>query len=184
MSSSYLVMDKWLPWCRNGFSPRFHDQALNTRFINNLHDKTQVEQLVCYVIKEVHEAVKSRSFSTLLSGCFSKVVIYLMLQNSASCMNYVQEHPELVVQLVELIGITSIREVLLHANETVYSNCVDTVQWLENSNFLGMVANKFSSSDSPEVLAKDAEILGVVTQCAPPSLAAKISGPVYIGRLF
>jgi hypothetical protein len=186
MSSSYLVMDKWLPWCRSGFSPGFHDQALNTRFINNLHDKTQVEKLACYVVKEVHDAVKSRSFSTLLSGCFSKV-IYLMLQNSASCMNYVQEHPELVVQLVEWIGITSIREVLirlLHANETVYSNCVDTVQWLENSDFLGMVANKFSSSDSPEVLAKDAEILGVVTQCASPSLAAKICRPSYVARFF
>ncbi|KAM0888945.1 hypothetical protein ACQ4PT_028013 [Festuca glaucescens] len=205
-------------------------KALNTRLINFLRDKAQVEQLLRYVVEEVpDDAEKKRSFkfpfiaceiftceidvilrtlvedeelmdllfsfvkpdhphSTLLSGYFSKVVICLMLRKTAPLMNYVQEHPEIVVQLVDLIGITSIMEVLIRligADETIYSNYADTMQWLENTDVLGMIADKFSSSqDSPEVYANAAEILCAVTRCAPPSLAAKICSPSFVGRLF
>uniref|UniRef100_A0A0D9YB16 Uncharacterized protein n=1 Tax=Oryza glumipatula TaxID=40148 RepID=A0A0D9YB16_9ORYZ len=125
--------------------------------------------------------------STLLSGYFSKVVICLMLRKTAPLMAYVQGHPEIVVQLVDLIGITSIMEVLIRligADETIYSNYGDTLQWLENTDVLEMIADKFSSSDSPEVHANAAEILCAVTRCAPPSLAAKICSPSFVGRLF
>lgn len=204
-------------------------KALNTRLINFLRDKAQVEQLLRYVVEEVpDDAEKKRSFkfpfiaceiftceidvilrtlvedeelmdllfsfvkpdhphSTLLSGYFSKVVICLMLRKTAPLMNYVQEHPEIVVQLVDLIGITSVMEVLIRligADETIYSNYADTMQWLENTDVLGMIADKFSSSDSPEVHANAAEILCAVTRCAPPSLAAKICSPSFVGRLF
>nr|CAB3477447.1 unnamed protein product [Digitaria exilis] len=87
--------------------------------------------------------------STLLSGYFSKVVICLMLRKTAPLMNYVQGHPEIVVQLVDLIGITSIMEVLIRligADENIYSNYGDTLQWLENTDVLEMIADKFSSS--------------------------------------
>jgi serine/threonine-protein phosphatase 6 regulatory subunit 3 len=125
--------------------------------------------------------------STLLSGYFSKVVICLMLRKTAQLMNYVQGHPEIVVQLVDLIGITSIMEVLIRligADENIYSNYGDTMQWLENTDVLEMIADKFSSSDSPEVHANAAEILCAVTRCAPPSLATKICSPSFVGRLF
>ncbi|CAO2176915.1 unnamed protein product [Urochloa humidicola] len=204
-------------------------KALNTRLINFLRDKAQVEQLLRYVVEEVPEdSEKKRSFkfpfiaceiftceidvilrtlvedeelmdllfsfvkpdhphSTLLSGYFSKVVICLMLRKTAPLMSYVQGHPEIVVQLVDLIGITSIMEVLIRligADENIYSNYGDTLQWLENTDVLEMVADKFSSSDSPEVHANAAEILCAVTRCAPPSLAAKICSPSFVGRLF
>ncbi|CAL4956001.1 unnamed protein product [Urochloa decumbens] len=204
-------------------------KALNTRLINFLRDKAQVEQLLRYVVEEVPEdSEKRRSFkfpfiaceiftceidvilrtlvedeelmdllfsfvkpdhphSTLLSGYFSKVVICLMLRKTGPLMNYVQGHPEIVVQLVDLIGITSIMEVLIRligADENIYSNYGDTLQWLENTDVLEMVADKFSSSDSPEVHANAAEILCAVTRCAPPSLAAKICSPSFVGRLF
>nr|CAB3473400.1 unnamed protein product [Digitaria exilis] len=87
--------------------------------------------------------------STLLSGYFSKVVICLMLRKTAPLMNYVQGHPEIVVQLVDLIGITSIMEVLIRligADENIYSNYGDTLQWLESTDVLEMIADKFSSS--------------------------------------
>ncbi|KAG2598673.1 hypothetical protein PVAP13_5KG402507 [Panicum virgatum] len=200
-------------------------KALNSRLINFLRDKAQVEQLLRYVMEEVPEdSEKKRSFkfpfiaceiftceidvilrtlvedeelmdllfsfvkpdhphSTLLSGYFSKVVICLMLRKTAPLMNYVQGHPEIVVQLVDLIGITSIMEVLIRligADENIYSNYGDTMQWLENTDVLEMIADKFSSSDSPEVHANAAEILCAVTRCAPPSLATKICSP----RLF
>jgi serine/threonine-protein phosphatase 6 regulatory subunit 3 len=45
-----------------------------------------------------------------------------------------------------------------------------------------MVGNKFSSWDSPGVLANATEILCVVTRCAPPSIAKNIHRPSYIGR--
>ncbi|KAL6615464.1 hypothetical protein ACP70R_037734 [Stipagrostis hirtigluma subsp. patula] len=204
-------------------------KALNSRLINFLRDKAQVEQLLRYVVEEVPEdAEKKHSFkfpfiaceiftceidvilrtlvedeelmdllfsfvkpdhphSTLLSGYFSKVVICLMLRKTAQLMSYVQGHPEIVVQLVDLIGITSIMEVLIRligADETIYSNYGDTLQWLENTDVLEMIADKFSSSDSPEVHANAAEILCAVTRCAPPSLAAKICSPSFVGRLF
>ncbi|CAO2165336.1 unnamed protein product [Urochloa humidicola] len=204
-------------------------KALNTRLINFLRDKAQVEQLLRYVVEEVPEdSEKKRSFKfpfiaceiftceidvilrtlvedeelmdllfsfvkpdhphgTLLSGYFSKVVICLMLRKTAPLMSYVQGHPEIVVQLVDLIGITSIMEVLIRligADENIYSNYGDTLQWLENTDVLEMVADKFSSSDSPEVHANAAEILCAVTRCAPPSLAAKICSPSFVGRLF
>jgi serine/threonine-protein phosphatase 6 regulatory subunit 3 len=204
-------------------------KALNSRLINFLRDKAQVEQLLRYVVEEVPEdSEKKRSFkfpfiaceiftceidvilrtlvedeelmdllfsfvkpdhphSTLLSGYFSKVVICLMLRKTAQLMNYVQGHPEIVVQLVDLIGITSIMEVLIRligADENIYSNYGDTMQWLENTDVLEMIADKFSSSDSPEVHANAAEILCAVTRCAPPSLATKICSPSFVGRLF
>lgn len=125
--------------------------------------------------------------STLLAGYFSKVVICLMLRKTAPLMNYVQEHPDIVVQLVDLIGITSIMEVLVRligADETIYLNFADTLHWLENTYVLEMIVDKFSSSDSPEVHANAAEILSAVTRCAPPALAAKICSPSFVGRLF
>ncbi|KAL6848773.1 hypothetical protein ACP4OV_021356 [Aristida adscensionis] len=204
-------------------------KALNTRLINFLRDKAQVEQLLRYIVEEVPEdSEKKRSFkfpfiaceiftceidiilrtlvdddelmdllfsfvkpdhphSTLLAGYFSKVVICLMLRKTAPLMNYVQEHPDIVVQLVDLIGITSIMEVLMRligADEMIYSNFADTLQWLENCDVLEMIVDKFSSSDSPEVHANAAEILSAVTRCAPPALASKISSPSFVGRLF
>ncbi|KAL5203104.1 hypothetical protein ABZP36_014056 [Zizania latifolia] len=204
-------------------------KALNTRLINFLRDKAQVEQLLLYIVEEVPEdSEKKRSFkfpfiaceiftceidiilrtlvedeelmdllfsfvkpghphSTLLAGYFSKVVICLMLRKTSPLMNYVEEHPDIVVQLVDLIGITSVMEVLIRligADETIYSNCADTLQWLENTDVLEMIVDKFSSSDSPEVHANAAEILSAVTRCAPPALAAKICSPSFVGRLF
>ncbi|AQK96293.1 SIT4 phosphatase-associated family protein [Zea mays] len=168
-------------------------KALNSRLINFLRDKAQVEQLLRYVVEEVpDDAERKRSFkfpfiaseiftceidvilrtlvedeelmdllfsfvkpdhphSTLLSGYFSKVVICLVLRKTAPLMSYVQGHPEIVVQLVDLIGITSIMEVLIRligADETIYSNYGDTLQWLENTNVLEMIADKFNSSVS------------------------------------
>ncbi|KAJ1264370.1 hypothetical protein BS78_09G258000 [Paspalum vaginatum] len=204
-------------------------KALNTRLINFLRDKAQVEQLLRYIVEEVPEdSEKKRSFkfpfiaceiftceidiilrtlvedaelmdllfsfvkpdqphSTLLAGYFSKVVICLMLRKTAPLMSYVQEHPDIVVQLVDLIGITSIMEVLMRligADETIYSNFADTLQWLESTDVLEMIVDKFSSSDSAEVHANAAEILSAVTRCAPPPLAAKICSPSFVGRLF
>ncbi|KAG8044910.1 hypothetical protein GUJ93_ZPchr0008g14048 [Zizania palustris] len=106
---------------------------------------------------------------------------------SNSLFNQGKGHPEIVVQLVDLIGITSIMEVLIRligADETIYSNYGDTLQWLENTNVLEIIADKFSSSDSPEMHANAAEILCAVTRCAPPSLAAKICSPSFVGTLF
>jgi len=197
--------------------------------VSSLRDKSQVEQLLRYIVENVPEdSEKKRSFkfpfiaceiftceidiilrtlvedvelmdllfsfvkpdhphSTLLAGYFSKVVICLMLRKTAPLMNYVQEHPDIVVQLVDLIGITSIMEVLMRligADETIYSNFADTLQWLESTDVLEMIVDKFSSSDSPEVHANAAEILSAVTRCAPPALAAKICSPSFVGRLF
>ncbi|KAH7568460.1 hypothetical protein JRO89_XS06G0002700 [Xanthoceras sorbifolium] len=157
------------------------------------------------------------SHSTLLAGYFSKVVICLLLRKTVPFMHYVKVHQEIMAQLVELIGITSIMEVLIRligADEHMYSNYTESMQWIEDTNVLEMIVDKFSSSvdqlfcdasglkvnlgkstvvginmqdsklDSPEVHANTAETLCSITRFAPPGLATKICSPNFIGRLF
>ncbi|KAK9267336.1 hypothetical protein L1049_009760 [Liquidambar formosana] len=204
-------------------------KALNGRLINFLRERTQVEQLIRYIVEEAPEdAEKRRTFkfpfiaceiftcevdiilrtlvedeelmnllfsfldpkhshSTLLAGYFSKVVICLLLRKTVHFMHYVQAHQEIFRQLVDLIGITSIMEVLIRligADEHIYANYMEAMQWLEDTDVLEMIVDKFSSSDSPEVHANAAETLCAITRSAPPGLAAKISSPSFVGRLF
>ncbi|KAF9616586.1 hypothetical protein IFM89_030353 [Coptis chinensis] len=129
----------------------------------------------------------NRSHSTLLAGYFSKVVISLMLRKTVPFMNFVQAHQEFFRQMVDLIGITSIMEVLIRligADEHIYTNYMDAMQWLEDTDVLEMIVDKFSSSDCPEVHANAAETLCAITRYAPPGISAKISSPSFIGRLF
>ncbi|XP_073058501.1 uncharacterized protein [Primulina eburnea] len=128
-----------------------------------------------------------RPHSTLLAGYFSKVVICLLLRKTTPLMNYIQAHHDIVNKLVDHIGITSVMEVLIRligADEHIYANYADSVQWLENMNVLEMIVDKFSSSDCPEVHANAAETLCAITRHAPPALASKISSPSFVGRLF
>ncbi|CAN6269325.1 unnamed protein product [Urochloa humidicola] len=204
-------------------------KALNTRLINFLRDKVQVEQLLRYIVDEAPEDAEKRrifrfpfiaceiftcevdvimktlvededlmnllfsflkpdhSHGTLSAGYFAKVVICLMMRKTLSLVSYVQGHPEIVSQLVDLIGITSIMEVLIRligADEVMYSSYSDSMQWLDDIQVLERIVDKFSTSDSPEVHANAAEILCAVTRYAPPALAAKISSPSFVGRLF
>uniref|UniRef100_A0A2P2M4R3 Serine/threonine-protein phosphatase 6 regulatory subunit 2 n=1 Tax=Rhizophora mucronata TaxID=61149 RepID=A0A2P2M4R3_RHIMU len=122
-----------------------------------------------------------------LAGYFSKVVVCLLLRKTVPLMNYIKAHQEILNQLVDLIGITSIMEVLIRlfgADEHVYTNHMDAMQWIEDTDVLQMILDKFNSSDSPEVHANAAETLCAITQFAPHALAAKISSPNFIGRLF
>ncbi|KAI3974026.1 hypothetical protein MKX01_026423 [Papaver californicum] len=128
-----------------------------------------------------------RSHSTLLAGYFSKVVVSLMIRKTVPFMNFIQAHQEIFHQLVDLIGITSIMEVLVRligADEHMYTNYMDAMQWLEETNVLEMIVDKFSSSDCPEVHANAAETLCAITRYAPPGLSAKISSPSFVGSLF
>ncbi|XP_052180840.1 uncharacterized protein LOC127794021 isoform X2 [Diospyros lotus] len=127
------------------------------------------------------------SHSTQLAGYFSKVVICLLLRKTVPFMNYIQAHKDIIKKLVDLIGITSIMEVLIRligADEHLYTNYTDSMQWLEDVEVLEMIADKFSSSDCPEVHANAAETLCTITRSAPSGLTAKISSPSFIGRLF
>jgi hypothetical protein len=49
---------------------------------------------------------------------------------------------------VAALGILQVLIRLIGADETIYSNYADTMQWLENTDVLGMIADKFSSSVS------------------------------------
>ncbi|KAK6284940.1 hypothetical protein POUND7_003892 [Theobroma cacao] len=225
-------------------------KALNGRLINFLREKTQVEQLLQYIVVEPPEdAEKKRTFkfpfiaceiftcevdiilktlvedeelmnllfsfldsnhshSTLLAGYFSKVVICLLLRKTLPFMQYIKGHQEIVKQLVDLIGITSIMEVLIRligADEHMYTNYMESMQWIEDTDVLEMIVDKFSSSDtkplifskdmtlyipsnlahdSAEVHANAAETLCAITRFAPHGLAAKVTSPNFIGRLF
>ncbi|KAK3026808.1 hypothetical protein RJ639_041880 [Escallonia herrerae] len=204
-------------------------KALNSRLINFLRERIQIEQLIRYIVEEAPEDTDKRrtfkfpfiaceiftcevdiilkalvedeelmnllfsflepehSHSTLLAGYFSKVVICLLLRKTAPLMNYIRAHQDIIRKLVDYIGITSIMEVLIRligADEHLYTNYMDSMQWLEDTDVLEMIVDKFSSSDCPEVHANAAETLCAITRYAPPGLAAKISSPSFIGRLF
>ncbi|XP_039037508.1 serine/threonine-protein phosphatase 6 regulatory subunit 2-like [Hibiscus syriacus] len=130
---------------------------------------------------------KNHSHSAQLAGYFSRVVICLLLQKTSTFMQYIKGHQEIVEMLVDLIGITSIMEVLIRligADEHMYTNYMESMQWIEDTNILELIVDKFSTSDSAEVHANAAETLCAITRFAPPGLAAKISSPNFIGRLF
>ncbi|XP_017641531.1 uncharacterized protein LOC108482933 [Gossypium arboreum] len=129
----------------------------------------------------------NHSHSTPLAGYFSKVVICLLLRKTLPFVQYVKGHQEIVKRLVDLIGITSIMEVLIRligADEHMYTNYKEYMQWIEDTDILEMIVDKFSSSDSAEVHANAAETLCAITRFAPPGLAAKITSPNFTGRLF
>ncbi|GKV01221.1 hypothetical protein SLEP1_g13790 [Rubroshorea leprosula] len=204
-------------------------KALNSRLINFLRDRAQVEQLLRYIVEEpLEDADTKRAFkfsfiaceiftceidvilttlveeeelmnllfsflepnrphSALLAGYFSKVVVCLMLRKTVPLMNYVQVHQYVFSQLVDLIGITSIMEVLVRlvgADDHVYPNFIDVMQWLADSNLLEMIVDKLSPSCPPEVHANAAETLCSITRNAPSALATKLSSPSFVARIF
>ncbi|OMO67451.1 SIT4 phosphatase-associated protein family [Corchorus capsularis] len=204
-------------------------KALNSRLINFLRDRAQVEQLLRYVVEEPPEDADSkrafkfpfiaceiftceidvilktlveeeelmnllfsflepnRPHSALLAGYFSKVVVCLMLRKTVPLMNYVQVHQDVFRQLVDLIGITSIMEVLVRlvgADDHVYPNFLDVMQWLADSNLLEMIVDKLNPSCPPEVHANAAETLCAITRNAPSALATKLSSPSFVARIF
>ncbi|KAG9146518.1 hypothetical protein Leryth_011777 [Lithospermum erythrorhizon] len=93
----------------------------------------------------------NRSHCALLAGYFSKVVICLMLRKTVPLMTYVQGHQDVLLRLVDLIGITSILEVLVRlvgADDYFYPNSMDVMQWLADSNLLEMIVDKLNHSVS------------------------------------
>ncbi|KAM7496794.1 hypothetical protein LguiA_021208 [Lonicera macranthoides] len=204
-------------------------KALNSRLINFLRDRAQVEQLLRYIVEEPPEDAESkrtfkfpfiacevftceidvilktlveeeelmnllfsflepnRPHSALLAGYFSKVVICLMLRKTVPLVNFVQAHPDVFRQLVDLIGITSIMEVLVRlvgAEDHIYSNATVVLQWLADSNLLEMIVDKLSPSGHPEEHANAAETLCAITRTAPSPLATKLSSPSFVARIF
>nr|VDC61512.1 unnamed protein product [Brassica rapa] len=124
--------------------------------------------------------------NSLLAGYFSKVVICLLVRKTIPFMQFIKDHQEILNQLVDLIGRTSIMEVLkrlIGTDEHLYSNYTSAMQWVEDTDVLEMIVDKFGSSDSPEVHANAAEILCTVARYAPPGLATKLSSPSCTGRL-
>ncbi|XP_071711802.1 uncharacterized protein [Rutidosis leptorrhynchoides] len=204
-------------------------KALNSRLINFLRERVQVEQLLRFIIVEPQEDADSkrtfkfpfmaceiftceidaifktlvedkelmdmlfsfleptRPHSALLAGYFSKVVVCLMLRKTVPLMNYVQAHQYVFQQLVDLIGITSIMEVLVRlvgADDHIYPNSADVMQWLADSNLLEMIVDKLSPSNSSEVHANAAETLCTITRNAPSPLASKLSSSSFVARIF
>ncbi|KAE8710890.1 serine/threonine-protein phosphatase 6 regulatory subunit 3-like isoform X2 [Hibiscus syriacus] len=126
----------------------------------------------------------NRPHSALLAGYFSKVVICLMLRKTISLMKYVQAHQDVLRQLVDLIRITSIMEVLVRlvgADDHVYPNFLDVMQWLADSNLLEMIVDKLNPSCEPEVHGNAAETLCAITRNAPSPLANKL---YFVARIF
>ncbi|KAH9660761.1 serine/threonine-protein phosphatase 6 regulatory subunit 3 isoform x1 [Citrus sinensis] len=204
-------------------------KALNSRLINFLRDREQVEKLLRYIVEEAPADAESkqafkfpfvaceiftceidvilktlveeeelmnllfsflepnRPHSALLAGYFSKVVVCLMLRKTVPLMNYVQIHPDVFRRLVDLIGITSIMEVLVRlvgADDHAYPNFMDVMQWLADSNLLEMIVNKLSPLCPPEVHANAAETLCAITRNAPSALATKLASPSFVARIF
>uniref|UniRef100_A0A7N0VE75 SIT4 phosphatase-associated family protein n=1 Tax=Kalanchoe fedtschenkoi TaxID=63787 RepID=A0A7N0VE75_KALFE len=204
-------------------------KALNSRLINFLRDRAQVDQLLRYIIEDPPEdADNKRAFkfpfiacevftcdidvilktlveeaelmdllfsflkpdrphSALSAGYFSKVVVCLMMRKTVPLINYVQAHPEVLQRLVDLIGITSIMEVLIRlvgADDHVYPNFLEVMRWLAESNLLEMIVDKLNPSNPPEVHANAAETLCAVSRNYSSALATELSSPSFITRIF
>jgi serine/threonine-protein phosphatase 6 regulatory subunit 3 len=60
---------------------------------------------------------------------------------------FFQAHQEILMKLVDLIGITSIMEILVRlvgADEHIYAFHVDSLQWLADTDLLEMLVDKLS----------------------------------------
>uniref|UniRef100_A0A7N0RDC2 SIT4 phosphatase-associated family protein n=1 Tax=Kalanchoe fedtschenkoi TaxID=63787 RepID=A0A7N0RDC2_KALFE len=128
-----------------------------------------------------------RSQSAMLAGYFSKVVVCLMLRKTVPLMNYVKAHQDVFRKLVDLIGITSIMEVLVRmvgADDHVYPNFLDVIQWLADSDLLEMIVEKLHPSNPPEVHANAAETLCTISRNQPSALATKLSTPSFVVKIF
>ncbi|KAL0460194.1 UNVERIFIED_CONTAM: Homeobox-leucine zipper protein REVOLUTA [Sesamum latifolium] len=128
----------------------------------------------------------NRHHGAFLAGYFSKVVICLMLRKTIPLMNYVKAHQDVFKQLVDLIGITSIMEVLVRlvgSDDHLYPNSLDVMQWLADSNLLDMIVDKLNTMNPPEVHANAAETLCAITRNAPSPLATKLSSPSFVVRV-
>ncbi|MCO5608720.1 hypothetical protein L7F22_062935 [Adiantum nelumboides] len=204
-------------------------KSLNTRLINFLRGKIQIEQLVKYVIEEAPEGADNkrafkfpfiaceiftceievimktmvedeelmellfsflepdRPHGTLLAGYFSKVVICLLLRKTAAVMRYLQAHQEIFKKLVDLIGITSIMEVLIRlvvVDDIDHSFHESPLRWLVETNLLEMLVDKLSPPNSSEARANAADTLSAVSRLTHSELATKLSSPSFIEKLF
>ncbi|KAF6134919.1 hypothetical protein GIB67_002320 [Kingdonia uniflora] len=98
-----------------------------------------------------------------------------------------QAHQEIFSQLVDLIGITSIMEVLIRlvgADDHIYSNYMDVVQWLADINLLEMIVDKLDASCPPEVQSNTVETLCAIIRNFPSSLSAKLYSTSFVTRIF
>ncbi|XP_020115075.1 serine/threonine-protein phosphatase 6 regulatory subunit 3-like isoform X3 [Ananas comosus] len=129
----------------------------------------------------------NHTHNSILAGYFSKVVICLMSRKMTSLMKYVKTHEAIFRKLVDLIGITSIMEILVRlvgGEDHMYPNSVDVMQWLADTNLLDMIVDKLCPSSTPEEHANAAEVLCIIIQNAPSALAAKLSSQNFIHRIF
>ncbi|KAH9288198.1 hypothetical protein KI387_032315, partial [Taxus chinensis] len=204
-------------------------KSVNSRLINFLRGRVQVQQMLRYVVEETAEDADSRrafkfpfiaceifsceidvilktlvedeelmdllfsfldpdrSHSPLLAGYFSKVVVCLMLRKTGALIQYVQAHQGIFRKLVDLIGITSIMEVLIRlvgVDDHLFTSYIDAMQWLADTDLLDLIVDKLSSPNPPEVHTNAAETLCAITRSAPSALASKLSSPSFVGRLF
>ncbi|XP_024521407.1 serine/threonine-protein phosphatase 6 regulatory subunit 3 isoform X2 [Selaginella moellendorffii] len=135
---------------------------------------------------------------TLLAGYFSKVVICLLIREHAAIIRYLQGHKDLLKNLVDLIGITSIKEVLMRLVEVsdhVIAYHVESLQWLaEETDILEMLVDKLNPQYPSEVHANAAETLAAISRSVPsdhygnysgPSaLGSKLASPRFVAKLF
>ncbi|KAF2587502.1 hypothetical protein F2Q70_00035710 [Brassica cretica] len=73
---------------------------------------------------------------------------------------------------------------LVGADDHVYPNHMDVMQWLADSNLLEMVVDKLSPSNFLEGHANAAETLCTIAQNAPSPLATKLSSSSFVARIF
>ncbi|XP_042435326.1 serine/threonine-protein phosphatase 6 regulatory subunit 3-like [Zingiber officinale] len=204
-------------------------KALNSRLINFLRDRAQVEQLLRYITEdapgdadnlrtfkfpflaceiftcEIDVILKTlvddedlmnmlfsflepnRTHNSTLAGYFGKVVVCLMLRKTNSLMAYIQTHVNVFNHLVNLIGITSIREILIRlvgADDHTNPNYMNIIKWLADTSLLEMIVDKLSPSHSTEVNANAAEVLMAIIRNTPSAFAAKLSSQSFITRIF
>ncbi|GJP66913.1 hypothetical protein CLOP_g23783 [Closterium sp. NIES-67] len=125
--------------------------------------------------------------SNLLAGYFSKVAVSLLIRKTPEVMAYLQKHPEVLDNLIRLIGITSIMEVvmkLVGADDQIMMYHSDKLEWLAETSLLDTLLSQLSAQSSSDVHANAAECLSAIARTAPSALASQLSTPKYIGKFF
>ncbi|GAU12931.1 hypothetical protein TSUD_97420, partial [Trifolium subterraneum] len=183
-------------------------KALNSRLINFLRDRAQVEQLLRYIIEEPPiDAENKRVFKFPFMACEIFTceidVILKTLVDEEELMNLLfsflepdRSHSTLLAgyfskvvvclmirKTAQLISYVQVLVRLVGADDHAYPNFIDVMQWLAESNLLEMIVDKLSPSSPPEVHVNVAETLCTITRIPSSTLAIKLSSPSFVAKI-
>lgn len=123
-----------------------------------------------------------------VAGYFGRVVGHLLLRKTNEVMQYLQETPPLLEQLIKHVDTTSISDIikrLVGADEQTSMLFIPTyAEWLARTPLIELLLDRLATGYCSEVQTNAADILSAIAHTQPTPLAAKLTQEDCIKSLF